>query len=320
MNAPAPLVVVGDALLDRDVIGRVERLCPDAPAPVLEETTVEERPGGAGLAALIAAVEGHDVVLVTPLAADAAGLRLRQLLEDAGVTVWPLPDQGRTEEKIRLLAHGQVMLRWDRGERSARVDTVPAEALAAVEAAGAVLVSDYGRGTTGLAALRRVMERAARQVPVVWDPHPRGHTPVPGIRLATPNAAEARRLAGLEHPGEAAAAVALCRLWRCPAIAVTLGADGALLVVPEQAPFPVRLPAPRVAAGNPCGAGDRFAVAALEGLRAGATLTDAIHTAVVKATSFVAIGGARRLSAPAPSPTAPPDCAYPFVWPRRVSA
>ena len=55
MSTAGPLVVVGDALLDCDVDGQVSRLCPDAPAPVLEDAVPAWRPGGAALAALLAA-------------------------------------------------------------------------------------------------------------------------------------------------------------------------------------------------------------------------------------------------------------------------
>jgi D-beta-D-heptose 7-phosphate kinase/D-beta-D-heptose 1-phosphate adenosyltransferase len=67
------LVVVGDALLDRDVIGSVERLAPDAPVPVLDEREQRVRPGGAALAAALAARDGLEVTLITALADDAAG-------------------------------------------------------------------------------------------------------------------------------------------------------------------------------------------------------------------------------------------------------
>ena len=52
------LVVVGDALLDRDLDGRVERLCPDAPVPVVDDPSSTARPGGAALAAALAAADG----------------------------------------------------------------------------------------------------------------------------------------------------------------------------------------------------------------------------------------------------------------------
>ena len=109
------LVVVGDTLLDRDIEGSVRRIAPDAPAPVLDEESVTERPGGAGLAALLAAGHGYDVALVTALADDAGGARLSELLTAAGIDVYALPLPGATPEKVRLRAKGRVMLRLDRG-------------------------------------------------------------------------------------------------------------------------------------------------------------------------------------------------------------
>ena len=68
-----PLVVVGDALLDRDLTGRADRLSPDAPVPVVSGLSEVDRPGGAGLAALLAARAGAEVVLGTALGEDPAG-------------------------------------------------------------------------------------------------------------------------------------------------------------------------------------------------------------------------------------------------------
>lgn len=67
-----PLVVLGDALLDVDVDGTSDRLCPDAPVPVVDLAREWRRPGGAGLAALLAARSTAEVVLVAPLGGDQA--------------------------------------------------------------------------------------------------------------------------------------------------------------------------------------------------------------------------------------------------------
>src|SRR4051812_23300506 len=109
------LVVVGDVLLDRDVAGDVERLCPDAPVPVLDERESSSRPGGAGLAALLAARDGHAVTLVAALGDDAAGDELRSLLAEAGVELCDLGLRGATPEKVRLRSGGRTLLRLDRG-------------------------------------------------------------------------------------------------------------------------------------------------------------------------------------------------------------
>ena len=112
--ATRPVVVVGDALLDVDVEGTVDRLCPDAPAPVLAVTGELARPGGAGLTAALVAGRGVPVRLVTALEADEAGERLRGLL-DGALTLVAGPATGGTVVKCRWRAGGRSLLRTDRG-------------------------------------------------------------------------------------------------------------------------------------------------------------------------------------------------------------
>src|SRR5207249_3121715 len=88
-----------------------------------------------------------------------------------------------------LVVVGDLLL--DRGDGPGTIGGVPAPALAAVRSAGAVLVSDYGRGITSHPQLRAALTERAPRVPVVWDPHPKGAPPVGGTRLVTPNRAEA---------------------------------------------------------------------------------------------------------------------------------
>lgn len=109
-----PLVVVGDALLDRDLTGTAERLAPDAPVPVLDGCTEHLRPGGAALAAYLAARGGRPVTLVAALGTDPASLQVRALLEPL-VTLVPLPLDGELPEKTRVMAGGRPVVRLDRG-------------------------------------------------------------------------------------------------------------------------------------------------------------------------------------------------------------
>lgn len=286
------LVVVGDTLLDRDIDGTVARLCPDAPVPVLDERVSADRPGGAGLAALLAARQGIEVALVTALADDAGGARLSQLLTAAGVQLYALPLSGATPEKIRLRARGQVLLRLDRGGAAGVPGQPSEEVLDLFADAAAVLVSDYGRGVARSPALRAAL--AAASTPMVWDPHPRGPAAVPGVRLATPNEAEARELAG-EAGGASRLTVAsrgaqgLRQRWQAGAVAVTLGCDGALLC--HAGATPLVVPAPTRADGDTCGAGDQFAVAATVALAHGALVSEAVQEAVAQASAYVAGGG-----------------------------
>jgi len=170
-GAPTRLTVVGDALLDIDIRGEVERICPDSPVPVLDERDELARPGGAALTAVLAARAGAEVTLVTALGRDAAGLRLARLLEAEGVVVCDLGLAGPTPEKVRLVAAGQRLLRLDRGGGPSPVEgRSMGEAAAAVAAGHAVVVSDYGRG---LVAHGPLLERRADRLghAQVFDQH-----------------------------------------------------------------------------------------------------------------------------------------------------
>jgi rfaE bifunctional protein nucleotidyltransferase chain/domain len=286
------LTIVGDALLDRDLDGIAERLCPEAPVPVVEDVSSQARPGGAGLAALLAAADGHDVALVTALARDAAGRELEALLSEARVRVVDLGSRGPTQQKVRVRVDGRLIVRVDHGGR--RVTPVGAangEARDALAEADAVLVADYGRGVADADGLRRLLR--GLRAPLVWDPHPRGLRPPVGVTLATPNRAEA----GIREDAHGAARAAELRdAWQVDTLAITLGARGAIVA---DATGSVReVAAPPVQGGDPCGAGDRFAVGAAAALARGGAAFEAVEEAVHSASRFVAAGGAGAIARP----------------------
>jgi D-beta-D-heptose 7-phosphate kinase / D-beta-D-heptose 1-phosphate adenosyltransferase len=287
------LVIVGDALLDRDLDGRAERLAPDAPVPVVDAIDEHPRPGGAGLAAMLAAARGDEVTLVCALGADDAGRRLRDLLARAGVRVCDLGLRGATPEKVRVRAGGRTVVRIDAGggEGCGPLTLAAERALAG---ASAVLVSDYGRGVAAAPSVRAAL--TALDAPVVWDPHPRGPDPIRGVTLATPNAAEAAALPRDDLAAAEAAARSMRARWGAVHVCVTRGAKGALMVGGDGPALAV--PAPHVAVGDPCGAGDAFAAAAAARLAAGALPSEAVRAAVHAATEFVAAGGAAGATAP----------------------
>jgi D-beta-D-heptose 7-phosphate kinase / D-beta-D-heptose 1-phosphate adenosyltransferase len=319
------LVIVGDALLDRDVEGTSERLCPDAPAPVLEGGRSRSRPGGAGLAAAIAALEGQSVTLIAALAADEPGRELARALLACGVDLVELPLAGSTPEKVRFLDRGRPLMRWDRGcepttgidaadsvgRRKAdrgphriEIDGAMPALRAALADAEAILVSDYGRGVAAAAEVRRALASRRMGVPLVWDPHPRGPAPIAGAELATPNLAEAEQIAGAATgpapgppPNGTASAEALARAlaarWRAGAVCVTCGEQGASLATAAGRSLTWNV---EPAAGDPCGAGDCFAVAAARALADGAEPAEATGVAVHEAARYVAESGARTVA------------------------
>jgi rfaE bifunctional protein nucleotidyltransferase chain/domain len=224
---------------------------------------------------------------------DDGAARLSALLAGR-VRLLPIPATGGTAVKQRVRVGDHSVVRLDSGAPVAVLGELPAEAAAAIRNAAAVLVADYGRGTTAAPDVRAAL--AAARGPVVWDPHPRGADPVPTARLVTPNGAEAARVAtGVAADRHGLAAVGaraeeLIRRWGVGAVAVTLGARGALLSYGEGAPMVV--PAVPVSGGDPCGAGDSFAAAAALALADGAVTGEAVAAAVAAASAFVARGGA----------------------------
>ncbi|MFI5982173.1 D-glycero-beta-D-manno-heptose 1-phosphate adenylyltransferase [Streptomyces sp. NPDC051555] len=323
--AAGGLVVVGDALLDRDLVGTVDRVSPEAPVVVVDRVEDRTRPGGAALAAVLAARGERPVTLVTALSADPEGRELGGQLREAGVRVVDLGLAGPTPVKSRVRADGRTLLMLSRapdtGPALRRTLTDGERAL--VVGASAVLVSDYGRGITADASVRDALTAAAPATPMVWDPHPRGARPVPGTRLVTPNRGEASGFApgtpGTGLGADIERGHRLVDLWRTAGVAVTRGADGALLLDAAKS-SPLAVPGRPAAGADTCGAGDCFAASATALLAGGALLSEAVTGAVRAAGEFVAAGGAAAWTADAAAAGADLEAADPLAVVARVRA
>jgi rfaE bifunctional protein nucleotidyltransferase chain/domain/rfaE bifunctional protein kinase chain/domain len=290
------ITVVGDLLLDRDLVGTVHRICPDAPVPVLDVEDEVARPGGAGLAAALLAADGQSVSLVSSVANDGGGERLSRLVRRYGVRLVGLPTDGMTREKARVRAANQSLMRLDFGS-SCPPSQMTDAAVQAIDSCDALLVCDYAGGVTQYGPLRAALASAAVRRPVVWDPHTGGSPPVPGVRVVAPNQEEAAALSAVEMPKELSTMAAAARhadalrtRWGAHAVCVTMGPRGALLTYGDGAPLVV--PADTVRAGDVCGAGDRFASTLVFALATGSVVSTAVQRAVASATSFVSAGGA----------------------------
>jgi D-beta-D-heptose 7-phosphate kinase/D-beta-D-heptose 1-phosphate adenosyltransferase len=314
------LAVVGDVLLDVDLDGAATRLCPDAPVPVVDVSTVRRRAGGAGLVARMLANDGHHVTLVTVLGADGAAGQLKDEL--SGITVVAGPSGAPTPVKTRVRADHQPVVRFDEGCGPPPVPEVSEAMLHALEGAGAVIVADYGRGLASNPVLRAALARLARRIPVVWDPHPAGADPVPGVDVVTPNLSEARNAAAGPRGGRGEAgetAQILLRRWRSKAVLVTQGEHGATLLR-ESGPGPMPIPAPRTEVADSCGAGDRLAASLAVHLLAGDGIEESCVLAVREAASFLGAGGVAALAS-APRPAGfPADGTDALALARRVRA
>lgn len=201
--ADAHVLVVGDLMLDRFVSGTVERISPEAPIPVFQ--TGAERPmaGGAGNVAANVVALGGSATLIGVVGDDSAGETLTGLLApNARLTVHALTDNARpTSVKTRYVAQGQQVLRADSEQRHAISAEIAGQLLAAVDAAlpqaGALVLSDYGKGVLTPDVLRQIIAKAvAQRIPVVVDPYGRDFARYKGAAYVSPNRAELAHASG----------------------------------------------------------------------------------------------------------------------------
>lgn len=196
--AKARVLVVGDAMLDRYWFGAVDRISPEAPVPVVRVTREEERLGGAANVALNVKTLGAQATLLTVVGDDEPARKLRQLLEQEGVTALLGSDpQLYTIVKLRVIGRNQQLIRVDFENQPDH--EVLASMLSDYERVlpdhDAVLFSDYGKG--GLTHIPRMIELArAAGKPVLIDPKGSDYSRYAGATVITPNRAELAQVIG----------------------------------------------------------------------------------------------------------------------------
>ena len=275
--------VLGDVMLDEFVWGRVSRISPEAPVPVVQVTGQSFHLGGAGNVAANVRALGAGAVLAGVVGRDAAGQRVRVALAAAGVEARLVEVGGArpTTVKTRIVAHGQQVVRADREDAA----DVPAPAEAALVEAlrrdlptcGALVVSDYQKGVVTASLLRRVLPLARRRgVPVLVDPKVRHFRLYRGATVVTPNQLETEQATGLRLEGPAelrAAGRRLLSLLGCRAALVTRGEHGLSLF--ERGRPPLHVPTAAREVFDVTGAGDTVVATMALALAAGARLAEA---------------------------------------------
>ncbi len=287
--AQSPVLVVGDVMLDRYWFGDVERISPEAPVPVVKVTRHEERPGGAANVARNVAALGAPAWLLSALGDDEAGGALERLLAAERVSTSFHRDVGLlTTVKLRVIGRQQQLIRID-------FETPPShEVLASklsdyagrVEAASAVILSDYGKG--GLAHIGEMIAMARRAgKPVLVDPKGDDWSRYRGATLLTPNRSEFREVAGRWHDAAdfAARAQGVLATLELDALLVTRSEEGMSLVTREGV---LDIPAVAREVYDVTGAGDTVIATLGVLVAAGAPLADAVH--IANAAAGVVVG------------------------------
>lgn len=304
----ARVLVLGDVMLDRFTYGRVERISPEAPIPVLRVERETAMLGGAGNVASNLAALGATVRLLSVCGADEAGAEIRRLLmEKLEDTEGLVPEAGRqTTTKIRFMAGGQQLLRADK-ESVAPVSRRQAELL--VELAqgwmtevDVLVLSDYGKGVLTDEVIRRAIEAArAAGKPVIVDPKGSDYTRYRGASAITPNRRELSDASGLpavDDAGVVRAAGSIIAKAGIGAVVATRSEEGMSVVTAttggtaggtaEGAPGAVHLRAEAREVYDVSGAGDTVVAVLAAALGAGAGLTDAARLANIAAGIVVA--------------------------------
>ena len=296
------VVVVGDIMLDRYLIGDTERLSPEAPVPVV---TVAERHaalgGAANVAANVAAL-GARCFLVGTVGDDGDGAAIRQELAVARLEDrFVLTIAGRpTTSKTRIVARGQQIVRIDdevdsllEGQDLARLTAAAREALADADA---LLLEDYNKGALSPTLILAVMEIARRRgIPIVVDPKYRQFFEYAGATVFKPNRRELESALGaaVDLKNGNVLPDVLTRL-KVDNLLITLGAEGMLLVTKDG--DLTQIPSIARQIFDVSGAGDTVTAWLGAALAAGATVREAAQLANYAAGVEVAKRGVATVS------------------------
>jgi D-beta-D-heptose 7-phosphate kinase/D-beta-D-heptose 1-phosphate adenosyltransferase len=280
--ADLSVVVMGDAMLDVYLEGPAQRLCREAPVPVVELDSRADHAGGAANTAVNVSQMGADVRLVSVIGQDEVGERLHSCLESSGVRTDCLVrnEDRRTLSLNRVVGGGHILVRFDDGDRRPVRGTVEdplvASLQSSLEGADAVIISDYGHGVITPRLLEVLGEHAARRsvVLVVDSKHPAGFRHLRPTAVK-PNWSEAVQLVGageLDGVSERADGIAehgerILELTGAQIAAVTLDSEGAIVF--ERGRPPHRTYSRVRPNARAAGAGDTFVAALTLALAAG---------------------------------------------------
>lgn len=293
------VLVLGEAMLDSYLDGPSGRLCREAPVPVVDLARRVDVPGGAANTAVNAACLGARVSLLSVIGDDVEGQLLSRALRAAGVSgEHLLVEPGRrTLAKHRVLAEGQMVVRFDQGDTGPMAPETEEALIARLEAlqptVDAVIVSDYAYGVMTPRVIA-ALDRLRRTSPAVLVVDARRLPDYRHLRptAVKPNFEEAAELLGL--PRLAAFTRADALLPRGPEIlertgsrvaAVTLDRDGALVF--EHDASPLRTVAKATRNAHVAGAGDTFSAAFALALASGAGTAPAAELATAAASVVV---------------------------------
>ncbi|MEK7869495.1 MAG: D-glycero-beta-D-manno-heptose-7-phosphate kinase, partial [Nitrospirota bacterium] len=273
----------GDLILDHYVMGRVSRISPEAPVPVVHVESETLRLGGAANVFNNILALGGKADLCGVIGADESGrLLLKELGKSRSGRGGVIIDHDRpTTRKSRVIAHNQQIVRYDMEGRQELKGTLQKRLLRYVESRirelSCIVVSDYAKGVVSVALMTELTRMAAlRKIPIIVDPKVEHFSYYKGVTVITPNHLEATQAAGLHGDDDQtinqAGALIRQRLG-CQSVLITRGEKGMSLYEGEGTSW--HLPTQARQVYDVTGAGDTVIGTLALALATGASMREA---------------------------------------------
>jgi rfaE bifunctional protein kinase chain/domain len=283
----ARILVVGDIMMDRFIWGKVSRISPEAPVPVvLVEKETVLLGGAANVVNNINSLGGH-VTLCGVIGDDETGQRIFKELTQKGVDIRGLIiEEGRqTITKTRIIAHQQQIVRIDRETPDSLKPSTFRDLKRFIEenlnGFDGIILSDYGKGLLTKELIKALLRRASETKKFVMvDPKLKNFFFYRGATVITPNTGEASAAAGVPITDLASlkrVGNALLKRLRCEVLVITRGEEGMALFEPNQEPYLVSTVAKEVY--DVTGAGDTVIGTMALAMASGSGVKDAARLA-----------------------------------------
>ncbi|MBF0406554.1 MAG: D-glycero-beta-D-manno-heptose-7-phosphate kinase [Candidatus Riflebacteria bacterium] len=298
------VAVLGDLMLDEYLWGKVDRISPEAPVPVVHVKSETCRAGGAANVAMNIVALGGKAGLYGIIGDDVAGRKLVESLTQKGISTEGIViDSGRhTTLKTRLIAHNQQVVRIDR-ETSESIEHNSVKALSdaihkKMQDISGMVISDYAKGVVTSELITPLIDRFRnRGLFVNIDPKLKNFPLYAGATIITPNTKEAESILGAIFDSEndvISAGNELIKRYKTDAVMITRGEQGMSLF--EKNKPPLTIPTRALEVFDVTGAGDTVIATFSLCLATGCSMTEAAEVANLAAGVVVGIVGTATVS------------------------
>ncbi|MBN4054092.1 D-glycero-beta-D-manno-heptose-7-phosphate kinase [Nitrospira defluvii] len=293
------VLILGDLMLDHYIWGRVKRISPEAPVPVVEVSSESVRMGGAGNVLNNILGLGGKAILCGVIGTDDAGHWLSERIQSkSGDTSGLVIEESRsTTKKTRIIAHQQQVVRFDHEARRPILQKTENRiidyVLSRLSEVDCLAISDYSKGAVTERILQPILLAAIeRDIPIVVDPKVNHFSFYQKVTLITPNHLEAMQASGIEIEDETSLKKAGERFLKqldCKAVLITRGEQGMSLF--EKGGKVTHIPTEAKQVFDVTGAGDTVLSTLSISLAAGLSLLDAASLSNIAAGIVVGIVG-----------------------------